>query len=345
MNIKKFDFDLPDELIAVYPTQKRDESKLMIVDRKSEKIEIKLFKEIVNYFDENNLIIMNNTKVINARLRLKRETGGKLEFLLMEKIEKYKIWKGICNRTNKIKINDFLYGKNGLEAKVIDKNNNFITLEFNKNLDYNELKIHGEIPLPPYIANKRHLINEDNTRYQTIYASEMGSLASPTAGLHFTEKLLENLKGKGTEIVFITLHVSAGTFFPIKTQNIENHSMHYEQYFINETTSKLINNFLKDDKKKITCVGTTSIRTIQNELIVNSDNSVKNAYNSTNLFIYPGFKFRGIDRLITNFHTPMSTPLLLVSAFAGINLIKKAYKIAIEEKLRFFSYGDSMIIL
>lgn len=286
---------------------------------------------------------MNNSKVINARIFLNRETGGKIEFLLLEHSSDFYEWKGICNRTKKIKIGEKLIGGDGIEGIISLKERDEITIRFKEPLTYNELSTYGKIPLPPYIANRRPIEEDDYERYQTVYAKTLGSLASPTAGLHFTKDVLERLKGKGVNIAYITLHVSAGTFLPIKSEHIENHNMHYEEYFIEEEIAKLINCYLENINKKITCVGTTSLRTLENELIYS--NFVKEGNKSTNIFIYPGFNFKGANRLITNFHTPKSTPLLLVSAFAGIDLIKKAYKIAIKEKLRFYSYGDSMMIL
>lgn len=345
MDVKDFDFDLPEKLIALYPTKKRDQSKLMIVDRKKENITIKKFINITDYFNENDLIIFNNSKVINARLRLKRDTGGKVEFLLLSHSDDFSQWKVLCNRTKKVNIGDVLHSEKGLKAKVVDKINNEFIIEFDEPMHYNLLNKYGEIPLPPYIANKRELVNSDYERYQTTYAKTSGSFASPTAGLHFTNDILEKLRKKGVKTAFITLHVSAGTFLPIKTDKVEEHNMHFETYEIDEENAELINNYVKDKNKRITCVGTTSIRTLESELFNNSIKQVSPGKKQTNLYIYPGYKFRACDRLITNFHTPRSTLILLVSAFAGTDIIKKAYKKAIDEEMRFYSYGDSMLIL
>jgi S-adenosylmethionine:tRNA ribosyltransferase-isomerase len=344
MKLDDFDFNLPEELIALHPTTNRDESRLMIVNRETEEIKIDLFSNIHKLFNDNDLILLNNSKVINARLRLKRETGGKIEILLLEHSSDFTQWKGICNRTKKVNIGETLFGDDNIQANIIDKINGKITLKFNKVIDYEKLSETGEIPLPPYIANRRNTLKNDKERYQTVYAKIPGSLAAPTAGLHFTEDVLDNLKNKNVKIDYITLHVSSGTFLPIKSENIEEHNMHSEFYSINTDVANIINEYLNNNQKRITCVGTTTIRTLENELKINN-NKVKNGSFSTNIFIYPGFEFLGTDRLITNFHTPKSTPLLLVSAFTGYELLKKAYNIAIKEKIRFYSYGDSMIIL
>ncbi len=345
LSLDDFDFDLPEELIALHPVKNRDSSRLMVVDRRNNSIRIKNFSDVVDYFDEDDLIIMNDSKVVNARLRLTRETGGKLEFLLLEHSDDFSEWVGICNRTKKIKEGEILSGEQNIKGEVISKTDGKITLRFNNPLDFDILTKVGEIPLPPYIANRRALDDSDIIRYQTVYSKKLGSLASPTAGLHFTNRVIDKLKAKGVNIAFITLHVSAGTFLPIKTKNIKEHKMHKEEYFIDEKTSNLINSFLENSNKHITCVGTTSIRTLESELLKNKKKRIISGNKFTDLYIYPGFNFIGADRLITNFHTPKSTLLLLVSAFAGVDLIKKAYAIAIKERMRFYSYGDSMIIL
>lgn len=345
LNLDYFDFDLPEELIALHPVENRDSSRLMVVNRNDNSIEIKKFSDIVNYFDENDLIIMNNSRVVNARLRLTRETGGKVEFLLLEHSDDFYEWVGICNRTKKIKKGEILSGEENIKGEVISKDKGKISIRFNSPLDFDTLTKVGEIPLPPYIANKRDLNENDINRYQTVYSKKLGSLASPTAGLHFTEELIDQLISKGVSIAFITLHVSAGTFLPIKTNDIKKHKMHKEEYFIDKKTAGLINKFLKNPNKRITCVGTTSMRTMESELLKNEENMVSSGNKFTNLYIYPGFEFKGANRLITNFHTPKSTLLLLVSAFSGMDLIKRAYSVAIKEQMRFYSYGDSMIIL
>ncbi len=345
MRLEEFDFDLPEELIALHPTANRDESRIMIVNRETEEIKIDLFSNIHKLFNDNDLILLNNSKVINARLRLTRETGGKIEILLLEHSQDFIQWKGICNRTKKVKVGETLYGDDNLQAKIIDKIDGRITLKFNNTIDYDKLSETGEIPLPPYIANRRKTIENDTERYQTVYARVLGSLAAPTAGLHFTADILNKLKNKDVNIDYITLHVSSGTFLPIKSEKVEEHKMHSEYYTINKDVANIINEYIQQKQKRINCVGTTTIRTLENELMINNNNMVNYGTYSTDIFIYPGFKFLGADRLITNFHTPKSTPLLLVSAFTGYKLFKKAYNIAIKEKIRFYSYGDSMIIL
>ena len=336
----EFDYELPEELIAQTPIEKRDESRLMVLDRKKESIEHKKFKDIVEYLKPGDVLVRNNTKVIPARIYGKKETGANVEFLLLNNIEK-DIWECIVRPGNKLHVGTkVLFGDGLLEAEILEiMDGGTRKVKFIYKGIFNEIldKI-GLMPLPPYI----HEELKEKERYQTVYAKYEGSAAAPTAGLHFTEELFETLKKKGVEIANVTLHVGIGTFRPVKEEIVEEHKMHTEHFYIKKEDVEKINK-AKREKRRIIAVGTTSCRVL--ETIADENGFVKEVEEDTGIFIYPGYKFKCIDGLITNFHLPQSTLLMLVSALAGKDYIMKAYKEAVKEKYRFFSFGDAMFIM
>ena len=340
MKVSDFDYDLPERLIAQHPSEKRDESRLMVLNREKQTIEDKVFKDVIDYLNPGDCLVRNNTKVIPARLYGKKETGANVEFLLLKRIHD-DTWEVIVRPGRKLlKGAKVIFGDGILEATiddVLENGNRQVTFKydgiFNEILDQI-----GLMPLPPYIKEKL----EDKNRYQTVYAKYDGSAAAPTAGLHFTEELLEKIRQKGVEIANVTLHVGIGTFRPVKVENVEEHDMHSEHYYIKKEDADKINN-AKKNGKRIISVGTTSCRVL--ESIADENGFVKETEGDTSIFIYPGYKFKCIDSLITNFHLPESTLVMLVSALAGKDFILKAYKEAVEKEYRFFSFGDAMIIL
>lgn len=339
MNLTEFYYDLPEELIAQVPIQKRDESRLMVLDRNNKTIEHKIFKDIIEYLKPGDCLVRNNTKVIPARIYGKKETGANVEFLLLNNIEG-DVWEAIVRPGNKLHVGTKVtFGKGILNAEILDvMEGGTRKIKFTYNGIFNEIldKI-GLMPLPPYI----HEELKEKDRYQTVYAKYQGSAAAPTAGLHFTEELLEKIREKGVEIANVTLHVGIGTFRPVKVEKIEEHHMHSEHYYIKKEDAEKINN-AKKNGGRIVSVGTTSCRVL--ESIADENGFVKEIEGDTSIFIYPGYKFKCIDALITNFHLPESTLLMLVSALAGKDYIMKAYKEAVEQKYRFFSFGDAMFI-
>ena len=340
MKLEEFDYFLPEELIAQIPIEKRDESKLMVLDRKNKTIENKIFKNIIDYLEPGDCLVRNNTKVIPARLYGKKETGARVEFVLLKRIEG-DIWETIVKPGNKLKPGTKVIFKEGLlEAQILDiMDGGTRKVEFKYQGIWNEIldKI-GLMPLPPYIHEKL----KEKERYQTVYAKFDGSAAAPTAGLHFTKELLDQIEKKGIKIANVTLHVGIGTFRPVKEENIEDHKMHTEHFYIKEEDAKKINETKKSGKKVI-AVGTTSCRVL--ETIADPKTGLVSAQESdTGIYIYPGYKFKCIDSLITNFHLPKSTLLMLVSALADKDFILQAYNQAVKEKYRFFSFGDAMLI-
>lgn len=340
MKVSDFDYELPQELIAQVPIKDRSASRLMVLNRENKTIEDKIFKDILDYLKPGDCLVRNNTKVIPARLYgIKEETGVHIEFLLLKRIEG-DIWEVMVHPGRRLKIGTIVTFGNGLlKAEILEMmegGNRKVKFEyqgiFNEILD----KI-GLMPLPPYIKEKL----DDKSRYQTVYAQYEGSAAAPTAGLHFTEELLEKIKEKGVEIANVTLHVGIGTFRPVKVENIEEHDMHSEHYYIKKEDAEKINN-TKKNGGRIIAVGTTSCRVL--ESVADENGFVKEVEGDTNIFIYPGYKFKCIDCLITNFHLPESTLIMLVSALTGKEYVMKAYKHAVEEKYRFFSFGDAMFI-
>ena len=340
MKVSDFNYDLPEELIAQVPIEKRDESRLMILNRKDQTIEHKTFKDIIDYLEPGDCLVRNNTKVIPARIYGKKETGAKVEFLLLNNIEG-DIWESIVRPGNKLRVGaKVIFGDGLLKAEVIETMpGGTRKVKFEYSGIFNEIldKI-GLMPLPPYI----HEELKEKDRYQTVYAKYDGSAAAPTAGLHFTPELLKKIEEKGVNIANVTLHVGIGTFRPVKEKNVEDHDMHSEHFYIKKEDVEKINK-AKRSGKRVIAVGTTSCRVL--ETIADENGMVKETEGDTSIFIYPGYKFKCLDGLITNFHLPQSTLLMLVSALAGKDFILEAYNIAVKEKYRFFSFGDAMFII
>ncbi|MGS2727657.1 tRNA preQ1(34) S-adenosylmethionine ribosyltransferase-isomerase QueA [Psychroserpens sp. BH13MA-6] len=349
MKLSHFNFDLPEELLAERPSEIRDESRLMVLDRKNQTIEHKLFKDIIDYFDEGDVMILNNTKVFPARLYGNKEkTGARIEvFLLRELNEEQRLWDVLVDPARKIRIGNKLYfGEDEtLVAEVIDNTTSRgRTLRFLYDGSYSEFRRKltelGETPLPKYI--KRDVEPEDEERYQTIFAKNEGAVAAPTAGLHFSRHLLKRLEIKGVELPEVTLHVGLGTFNPVEVEDLSKHKMDSEEIIIRQEAVDVINKGIKN-KKRVCAVGTTAMRTIESSV---SSNGLLNEYSGwTNKFIFPPYEFSIANSMITNFHTPKSTLLMMVSAFAGHEFMKKAYEEAVKEKYRFYTYGDAMLII
>ncbi|MCL2436691.1 MAG: tRNA preQ1(34) S-adenosylmethionine ribosyltransferase-isomerase QueA [Clostridiales bacterium] len=350
MHIDEFDYHLPEELIAQEPEAKRDFSRLMVLDRKTGNIEHKRFYDILDYLNENDCLVMNNSKVIPARLfGVKRTTGAKLEFLLIKRTGEEDVWEVIARPAKRLKpgdVVDFSSGDTRLEAEIVGSGEDgIIYARFSYDGIFLErLEEIGETPLPPYIQRKS--TNEDKDRYQTVYSSKEGSVAAPTAGLHFTEELLEKVRAKGVKIAFVTLHVGIGTFRPVQCTNIEDHKMHFEEYVISQEAAEIINQ-TKKSGGRVVCIGTTSVRTVESAVKPDKVGGyvIEPEDGSTGIFIYPGFEFKMVDSLITNFHLPKSTLMMLISALYNKDDILRAYGVAVAERYRFFSYGDAMLIL
>ena len=340
MKVSDFNYNLPKELIAQVPIKNRDQSRLMVLDRKNKTIEHKIFKDIIDYLKPGDCLVRNNTKVIPARLYgIKEETGANVEFLLLKRIDG-DIWETMVKPGRKLMPGVRVEFGNGLlKAEILEKledGNRKVKFEYNGifNEILNEI---GLMPLPPYIHEKL----KEKDRYQTVYAKYEGSAAAPTAGLHFTDKLFEKLKEKGVEVANVTLHVGIGTFRPVKVENIEEHDMHSEHFYIKAEDVEKINK-AKREGHRVIAVGTTSCRVL--ESIADENGYVKEIEGNTNIFIYPGYKFKCLDALITNFHLPESTLIMLVSALAGKDFIMQAYEEAVKEQYKFFSFGDAMFI-
>ncbi len=342
MKVEEFNYNLPEELIAQTPIEKRDMSRLMVVSRKDKTIsKNKIFSDVIDYLNEGDCLVINDTKVIPARLYGKKETGANIEFLLLKQMEG-DIWESIVRPGNKLKPGTKVYfgSPKILEAEILEvMPGGTRKVKFHYEGIFNEIldKI-GLMPLPPYI----HEELKDRDRYQTIYARHAGSAAAPTAGLHFTKELLKEIEEKGVNIAKVTLHVGIGTFRPVKEENVEEHEMHSEHFYIKKEDVYKINEAKKNGKRVIS-VGTTSCRVL--ESVSDENGMVHECEEDTSIYIYPGYKFKCIDGLITNFHLPKSTLLMLVSALAGRELILKAYDEAVKERFRFFSFGDAMLIL
>ena len=340
MKTSDFYFDLPQELIAQDPLKDRSSSRLLVLDKETGAVEHHIFKEIVDYLKPGDVLVLNNTKVIPARLLgVKEDTGAHVEVLLLKRHEK-DVWETLVKPGKKCKPGARLsFGDGRLRAQVldtVDEGNRLIRFEY-EGIWEEVLDSLGEMPLPPYITHKL----EDKNRYQTVYAKYDGSAAAPTAGLHFTNQLLEALSEKGVEIVYVTLHVGLGTFRPVKVDNVLEHHMHSEFYQVSEEAAKAINK-AKAEGRRVICVGTTSCRTV--ESAAKEKGVVQAGCDNTEIFIYPGYEFKILDALITNFHLPESTLVMLVSALAGKEHVLNAYEEAIREKYRFFSFGDAMFI-
>lgn len=340
MKTEDFDFDLPERLIAQTPIEKRDASKLLILNKETGEIEHKHFTDIIDYLEEGDTLVLNDTKVMPARLYgIKEETNAIIEVLLLKDLGDNN-WECLTKPAKRISVGTRVSFGNGLLIAECTKVGEEGIREFKLIYDgilYEILDKLGEMPLPPYIHEKL----QDRDRYQTVYAKNIGSAAAPTAGLHFTKELLEKIKAKGVNIVYITLHVGLGTFRPVNVLDVTKHKMHSEYYMMDKNTAEVLNN-TKKSCRKIISVGTTSTRTL--ETIMNLYGEFKECSGWTDIFIYPGYEFKAIDHLITNFHLPKSTLVMLVSALAGKENIMKAYQIAIENEYRFFSFGDSMFI-
>lgn len=340
MNVLDFDYDLDESLIAQTPIEKRDESRLMVLDKKNGEIEHKHFYDIIDYLEKGDTLVLNNTKVLPARLiGEKEETKAVIEVLLLKNIEQDK-WECLVKPARRIKKGTVVSFGNGLlKAECIEEKDEGIRY-FNfiyQGIFLELLEELGTMPLPPYIHEKLN----DQSRYQTVYAKEVGSAAAPTAGLHFTNELLQKIKDKGVNVSYVTLHVGLGTFRPVSVDKIEEHKMHSEFYSMTAEVAELLKK-TKKNGKKIVAVGTTSVRTL--ETIMMKYGEFRECRGFTDIFIYPGYEFKAIDRLITNFHLPKSTLVMLVSALAGRENILNAYKKAVEDKYRFFSFGDAMFI-
>lgn len=340
MNTSDFFYNLPEELIAQTPIEPRNASRLMLLNKDSGEIQHKIFRDLTDFLNEGDCLILNNTRVIPARIfGVKKETGAVVEFLLLKQTEN-KCWECLCKPGKRAKIGtEFTFGENKLVGKVVDitDEGNRIVEFFCEGNIYSVLDEIGQMPLPPYIREKL----EDNERYQTVYSKTLGSAAAPTAGLHFTPDMLDKIRKKGVNIGYVTLHVGLGTFRPVKVDDITKHHMHTEHYIMPQETADLINNTHKNGKRVI-CVGTTGCRTV--ESVATKNGKVCMDEGDTSIFIYPGYKFKVMDALVTNFHLPESTLIMLVSAFAGYENTMKAYNTAVEQKYRFFSFGDAMFI-
>ena len=340
MKTSDFYFDLPEELIAQVPILDRSSSKLMVLDKETGKISHKIFKDIIDYLNPGDCLVLNNTRVIPARLIGSKEgTGGKIEFLLLKRNED-DTWETLVKPGKRAKIGTrFSFGEGKLIAEVVgmgDDGARIVKFEY-EGIFEEVLDELGNMPLPPYITERL----EERERYQTVYSKHNGSAAAPTAGLHFTDELLEKIKEKGVDLAFVTLHVGLGTFRPVKVDDVLEHDMHSEYYMVTQEAADKINR-AKENGHRVITVGTTSTRTI--ESVADENGRMKEASGWTKIFIYPGYKFKVVDNLITNFHLPESTLIMLVSALAGKENVLNAYKCAVENKYRFFSFGDAMFI-
>ena len=349
MLLSEYDYSLPEELIAQMPADKRENSKMMVLNRKDRTIFHKHFYDITDLLDENTLLVMNNTKVLPARLIGYKDTGAKIEVFLLKQAEQgLRLWDVLIKPSKRVKPDTIIKISDELSVKALkrlEENGEWLVeLIFDGNNVLDVLHRNGQIPLPPYIERKIQnddLRKLDFERYQTVYAKDEGSVAAPTAGLHFTNEILLKLQEKGVELAYVTLNVGLGTFRPVQCENVENHKMHSETFEISEKAAEQINKAQKEGKQ-IVAVGTTTVRTL--ETAYQKYGCIKACHDHSELFIYPPYEFKVIDKLITNFHLPKSTLLMLVSALAGKDFIFEAYQKAIENKYRFFSYGDCMFI-
>ena len=341
MKTSDFFYELPEELIAQDPLEDRTASRLLVLDRKADKLEHKIFSDVIDYLKPGDCLVINNTRVIPARLiGEKEDTGGKVEILLLKRREN-DIWESLVKPGKKLRPGARVtFGDGRLKAEILEiaEEGNRLVKFYYEGIFEEILDSLGEMPLPPYITHKL----EDKEMYQTVYAKFDGSAAAPTAGLHFTNELLEEIRQKGIKIASVTLHVGLGTFRPVKVEDVNNHHMHTEWYEVNKEASDIINE-TKKNGGRIICVGTTSCRTIESVADENGLMSAKTG--ETDIFIYPGYKFKVMDGLITNFHLPESTLVMLVSAFAGKERVLSAYETAVKERYRFFSFGDAMILI
>ena len=342
MKTSDFYYDLPQELIAQTPIEPRDESRLMVVDKNTGEVTHKIFKDLIDYLNPNDCLILNDTRVIPARIYgVKKETGAVVEFLLLKQSEN-NVWECLCKPGKRAKIGtEFVFGEGLVECEVIDitdDGNRKIQFKCDSKEIYTILDKIGKMPLPPYITEEL----KNGERYQTVYSRELGSAAAPTAGLHFTQELLKKIEDKGIKIGYVTLHVGLGTFRPVKVDDVTKHKMHTEHYHISKETADLINE-TKANGGRVISVGTTSTRTL--ESVASKNGCICEDEDDTSIFIYPGYEFKCIDGLVTNFHLPESTLIMLISAFAGYDNVMNAYKIAVDERYRFFSFGDACLFI
>ena len=344
MRTDDFTFELPEELIAQHPTSERGQSRLMVMDRKKGRYEHRMVQDLPSIIEPGTLMVFNNSRVRRARVTgVSEESGAEVEFLLVRRLDEC-LWQAMAKRSKRRKPGSrYVFKDVGAEVVSAEDGDidaeGMLILRFDTSIDDAWLDIHGHVPLPPYI--KREDSDEDSERYQTVYAKEHGSAAAPTAGLHFTEELLAEFERVGIETAFVTLHVGIGTFLPVRTEKVEDHHMHEESYSINDETARRIEK-AKAEGRKILAVGTTSVRTLEAAW---DGEKLRRGDGSTSIFIYPGYTFKAVDALFTNFHTPESTLLMLVSAFAGRDFTLECYKEAVRERYRFFSYGDASLIL
>ncbi|MHC5308841.1 tRNA preQ1(34) S-adenosylmethionine ribosyltransferase-isomerase QueA [Myroides sp. LJL116] len=349
MKLSNFNFDLPEELLAEFPAESRDESRLMVVDRASGSIEHKLFKDLIDYFDEGDVMVLNNTKVFPARLYGNKEkTGARIEvFLLRELNAEQRLWDVLVDPARKIRIGNKLYfgEDDSLVAEVIDNTTSRgRTLRFLYDGSYEEfrekLQELGETPIPKYI--NREVVPEDAERYQTIYASKEGAVAAPTAGLHFSKHLMKRLEIKGVQFAEVTLHIGLGTFNPVEVEDLSKHKMDSEEMFVDQEACDIVNT-AKENKQRICAIGTTSMRALESS--VSSSQTLNPFEGWTNKFIFPPYEFSIANCMVTNFHMPKSTLMMMISAFCGHDLMMKAYDEAVKENYNFYSYGDAMLII
>ena len=342
MKTSDFYYDLPQELIAQTPIEPRDQSRLMVVDKNTGEVTHKIFKDLIDYLNPSDCLILNDTRVIPARIYgVKKETGAVVEFLLLKQSEN-NVWECLCKPGKRAKIGtEFVFGEGLVECEVVDitdDGNRKIQFKCDSKEIYTILDKIGKMPLPPYITEEL----KNGERYQTVYSRELGSAAAPTAGLHFTNELLERTEQKGIKIGYVTLHVGLGTFRPVKVDDVTKHKMHTEHYHISKQTADLINE-TKANGGRVISVGTTSTRTL--ESVATKNGCICEDEDDTSIFIYPGYEFKCIDGLVTNFHLPESTLIMLISAFAGYDNVMNAYKIAVDERYRFFSFGDACLFI
>ena len=336
MKLSDFDYHLPKELIAKYPAQPRDSCRLMVLDRKDKTIEHRIFRDVIDYLKPGDTLVLNNTKVIPARLIGKKEkTNANIEVFLLRPIED-NIWEALIKNVRRLKKNQKIIISDDFYVEFLSKDDEKAIVKIHSKDIKSDLEKYGHIPLPPYIEREDE--EKDKDYYQTVFADKEGSVASPTAGLHFTKELLEKIKEKGVNIAYITLHVGLGTFKPVKTEDITKHKMHEEYFTIPKETLEMIKK-TKENKKSVVAVGTTVVRALE------TYGKFGKTEGFTDIFIYPPYEFKIVDKLITNFHLPKSTLLMLVSAFADRDFILKAYNEAVKERYRFFSYGDAMLIV
>lgn len=342
MKTSDFYYDLPQELIAQTPIEPRDQSRLMVVDKNTGEVTHRIFKDLIDYLNPNDCLILNDTRVIPARIYgVKKQTGAVVEFLLLKQSEN-NVWECLCKPGKRAKIGtEFVFGEGLVECEVVDitdDGNRKIQFKCDSKEIYTILDKIGKMPLPPYITEEL----KNGERYQTVYSRELGSAAAPTAGLHFTNELLKRIEQKGIKIGYVTLHVGLGTFRPVKVDDVTKHKMHTEHYHISKQTADLINE-TKANGGRVISVGTTSTRTL--ESVATKNGCICEDEDDTSIFIYPGYEFKCIDGLVTNFHLPESTLIMLISAFAGYDNVMNAYKIAVDERYRFFSFGDACLFI